>query len=456
LLEAQHLGACGHPEAAAAHLRAARELAANYRIRQALDLVSRGLGFASQEADRCDLLLMRADCLRDLGESERSVQACGEALHAAQNDAQRCRAWIGMAAGLRILDRYERALAALDHALPLASAVGDTRALIHIHSLRGNIHFPRGDLANCLAAHEEARRLALEIGAPVEEARALSGVGDAYYQSARIRTARDYYTRCVKLARQHGLMQVEAMNLSMVAVTSLFCGETGEVADQCRQALDLAIRIGEFRAEMLSYDIQVALHFFRGDYESALACAERTLELSRRLGARRFEGEALMTIALARHLLQDHDEVEQLLEQSWAIVKETSLPYNGAWVLAVTALVSSDAERRRKALADGEALLARGGVSHNYLHFYDNAIEVALQLEDWAEAQRYATALENYTAGEPLTWTDLVAARGRVLARWGSGERSATLREEAKALADSFKQMGAPAPAAALGALAGA
>jgi hypothetical protein len=43
-----------------------------------------------------------------------------------------------------------------------------------------------------------------------------------------------------------------------------------------------------------------------------------------------------------------------------------------------------------------------------------------------------------------------------VLARWGSCERSATLREEAKALADSFKQMGAPAPAAALGALAGA
>jgi hypothetical protein len=62
----------------------------------------------------------RGDALRDLGETERSVQTFGEALHTAQNDSQRCRAWIGIAGGLCILDLYNRALAALEQAEALA------------------------------------------------------------------------------------------------------------------------------------------------------------------------------------------------------------------------------------------------------------------------------------------------------------------------------------------------
>lgn len=450
ILEAQHLDAAGHPGAPAAYLRAARELAAGYRTRQALDLISRGLGLAPQESERCDLLLARADCLRDLGETERSVQACGEALHAAQNDAQRCRAWIGIAAGLRILDRYDRALAALDHALPLAQVLGDTHALMQIHSLRGNIHFPRGDIANCLAAHEEARRLALEIGAPAEEARALSGLGDAYYQSARVRTARDYYGRCVKLARAHGLTRIEATNLPMVAITGFYCGETDAAVELCREALAQSTRIGDFRAELLAYNVLASVHYYRGEHAAALASAERALELSQRLGTRRFEARALMMIALARHAAGDARTDETLLDSAWSIVQETGPHFSGPWILGAMTLVLRDEARQRQALADGEALLAKGCVSHNHFHFYQYAIDFALQTAQWDEAERLAAALENYTAAEPLTWTDLIAARGRVLARVGRGERSASLKQEAQALAASLREMALEPAARAL------
>lgn len=450
MLEAQHLGAAGHPGAPAAYLRAARELAAGYRTRQALDLISRGLGLAPQESERCDLLLARADCLRDLGETERSVQACGEALHAAQNDAQRCRAWIGIASGLRILDRYDRALAALDHALPLAQALGDTHALMQIHSLRGNIHFPRGDLANCLAAHEEARRLALEIGAPAEEARALSGLGDAHYQSARVRSARDYYGRCVKLARAHGLTRIEATNLPMVAIAAFYCGETDTAVDQCREGLAQSTRIGDFRAQMLAHNVLASVHYYRGEHQASLASAERALELSQRLGTRRFEARALMMIAVARHAGGHAGTDESLLDSAWNIVQETGPNFSGPWILGAMTLVLRDEARRRRALADGEALLAKGCVSHNHFHFYQYAIDFALETGQWDEAERYAAALENYTASEPLTWTDLIAARGRVLARAGRGERSESLRQEAQALAASLTAMALEPAAKAL------
>jgi DNA-binding SARP family transcriptional activator len=442
ILEAQHLGAAGHPGAAAAFLRAARDLAASYLTRRALDLVSRGLGFAFQEGDRCDLLLVRGEALRDMGESERSIQAFGEALHLAQNDAQRCRAWTGIAAGLRIIDRYDRALAALDHAEPLARALGDSRALMHIHSLRGNIHFPRGDIEGCLAAHEEARRLALEIGAPSEEARALGGLGDAHYQAARIRTARDYFERCIQIARQHGLARVEAMNLPMLGITSFYCGEPRSTVRLCREALDHAIRIGDFRAELLAYDVQAGALYYLGDHESSLNSAERTLELTRRIGARRFEAEALVSMALNRHALDAGGEIDELLDQAWRIVEEIGPNYNGPWVQAAIALVSRDGQRRRDALAKGEQLLAQGCVSHNYFHYYQHAIDVALDMGDWNAAERYASALADYTAREPLPWTDLISARGRTLARFGRGERSASVKQELCVLAQELSKAG--------------
>jgi len=67
-------------------------------------------------------------------------------------------------------------------------------------------------------------------------------------------------------------------------------------------------------------------------------------------------------------------------------------------------------------LQEGEDLLERGCVSHNYLEFYHLGIEVALGIGDASRALRYAAQLEAYTRDEPVPWADLVIARGRALA----------------------------------------
>jgi hypothetical protein len=103
-------------------------------------------------------------------------------------------------------------------------------------------------------------------------------------------------------------------------------------------------------------------------------------------------------------------------------------------------MASDDLSVRRKALAQGEAQLALGCVSHNYFHFYQMAIDVALELGEWEEAERYACALERYTAQEPLPWTNFVIARGRALVRFGRNERGDRLRSELQALRDDAAQ----------------
>jgi hypothetical protein len=76
------------------------------------------------------------------------------------------------------------------------------------------------------------------------------------------------------------------------------------------------------------------------------------------------------------------------------------------------------------ALERGEALLREPCLSHCHLHFYRDAIQVSLDAQTWAEALRYAGALESYTSAEPLPWALLVIQRARALAAIGSGKHT--------------------------------
>jgi tetratricopeptide (TPR) repeat protein len=437
VLEARHLGAAGSPGAYAAYMRAARVEAASYRIEHALELIGRALAFAAGERERCDLVLLRGELQRDHGQTAKSVQSFGEALHLAQDDSQRLRAWIGIAGGLRILDIYDRALAALVNAERLALALGERKALINIYSLRGNVYFPLGDIESCLRAHEEARRLATEIGAPADEARALGGLGDAYYQSARILTARGYFERCIALAREHGMTRTEINNLPMLGVMHLYCNELDKSAEFSQQALEIAMRIGDHRTEALARVVLGNLYQNSGRDAECYAECEQALKLSRGLGAARFEADALTGMGMACIGLGRPAEARRLLDQAHALVEQIGPTYTGPWVLGAVALANEDPLVRRKALAKGEEQLALGCVSHNYFHFYQLAIDVALELGEWDEVERYANALEHYTAREPLPWTSFIIARGRALARFGRNERGANLRAELQSLRDN-------------------
>jgi hypothetical protein len=120
-------------------------------------------------------------------------------------------------------------------------------------------------------------------------------------------------------------------------------------------------------------------------------------------------------------------EALELLEEAMAISRETGLGFHGPNILGALAEAAEDPQQRRRALAEGEAIIREGAVGHNHLRFYPDAITTALDLGEWDEAERYAKALEDYTRPEPLPWSDFFAARGRALAaigRDGGDERA--------------------------------
>jgi len=106
----------------------------------------------------------------------------------------------------------------------------------------------------------------------------------------------------------------------------------------------------------------------------------------------------------------------------------------GPVVLGYRALYAVADAEARGALAEAEAVLAKGCVGHNYFWFYRDAIETSLRARRWAEALRYAQALADYTAAEPLPWSDFNIARARALAAFGHGDRGIPLQAELAAL----------------------
>lgn len=435
VLAAQHLDRAEDPGAPAAYLAAARHQAAGYHNERALALVERGLAIADDGGDRHALACRRGDLLQDLGRIAESIEVFQWALEIAGDDLQRCQARIGLAAGLRVADRYDEALSALEQAQAVATARGSDVELARIHYLRGNVSFPMGRIEDCRREHELSLEHARRAGSPESQARALSGLGDAYYAAGRLLTAGGYFAQCVALAGQHGLGRIEVANRSMAALTRLFTCDVDGALQSARDAVAMASRVGHQRAEMVASEIAHMILYEIGDIDAAEPHTRRALELSRRLGARRFEAEDLSFLAQILRCRGRRDEALTLLDEALAISREVGMKYMGALILGEIAGTTDDPQRRAAVLAEAEEHLGQGSVSHAYLWFYQCAIDVHLEVGAWSAAERCAQALADYTRAEPMPWSDFYVARGLALAAWGSGTRSDAVLAEIRRLA---------------------
>jgi hypothetical protein len=289
-------------------------------------------------------------------------------------------------------------------------------------------------------AHERALAFARQAGSPVDEARAFGGVGDALYQRGRMRSARDHFAKCVVEARAHGDVGLALSNAPMLALTRAVCGEARQALEDCDAIAAEAARFGDPRSELLARDIEAMFSLYRGDYDRMRRASDRGLALARQLGARRFEAELMTLQGHAIGELGGTADAQVLLQRASALALEVARTYCAPWCLGIQALHTPNVERARELLAQGEALLAAGCVSHNHLEFRRAAMEFGLRHGDLRETRRHAAALRAYTRDEPLAWSDLVIRRAEYLAdraeepsRAGLAERRAALVRDIEA-----------------------
>jgi tetratricopeptide (TPR) repeat protein len=373
---------------------------------------------------------LRGRVLQDLGSIVESIEAYGQALDFAKNDAERCRAWLGQAGSMRITDQFDAAFKALEQAETAASRLGLTAELARVHYLRGSLYFPLGRIDGCLHEHELALRHAELAGSAELEARALSGLADAHSMSARIKTAHSYFDHCIQIAREHGFGRIEVANRHMRGIMRYYQNELRGAVDDTLGGAEGAAKVGQQRAEMVARAASGYILPDLGELDRAKEQCEQALSLARHLGARRFEASSLRHLARVVAAQGHRAQALALLDEAYTIGSESGITFAGPWVLGAVAVITDDPDKRRWALDEGEKVLGRGCVFHNYFWFYRDGIEVSLETADWAGLDRYASALERFTRAEPVPWTSFFIARGRALAVYYQGRRDqATIRE---------------------------
>ncbi len=443
VLRAEHLDRAEDAAAPGAYLEAAREQASDYRFDRAWTLAERGIELARDAADAYALTCLQGELLRDLGSVPESIEAYRTALDIAGDDAQRCRAWIGLAAGMRVLDRYDEALEALEQAETIARGLGLDLERSQVHYYRGSLYFPLGNIEGCLKEHEQALAHSRRAHSPEWEARALSGLGDAYYSQGRMITSLKHFRTCIELCRKHGFGRIEVGNRYMIAWNRLYLNEVRGALDDALPGVEAAITVGDQRAEIVARLAAGRVLFEMADSAAAEAQLQKGLELADALGATRFR--PFFMIYLARIWAQQEarrGEVLRVMNEALDTSRRTGVTFVGPWVFSTLALVGGDPTERRRALEEGEKMFETACVGHNYLAFYRDAMEVALESADWDGVERYAAALEDYTRPEPLPLTDFFIARGRALAAHGQGGRGDATMAEIARLRDEARRVG--------------
>jgi tetratricopeptide (TPR) repeat protein len=432
-LQGDHLAAAGDPTATLAYLRAAESEQRAHRLDRALSRALQARETAVHAADLVESCALLGSVYLAKGRTDDAIAAYRESIDLAATGTARARAWLGLAASLRVCDRYEEALSALTHAERAAAADDDPKLLAQLWTLRGNLHFPRGEIDACLAAHERAREYAQRSGSPEDLARSLGGLGDAQYQRGHMQTARRLFAECVALSEQHGLAGLRLAYLPMLAVAAGYMGEYASALQVAEEAIATARRIGDPRAELLGLSIRGNFQIARGEYADAEQACARSVELAHSIGARRFEAEALALRALALSHLNRRDDALPLATRAAELAREVCPTYCGPWACAVLASMTDDPAACRALLDEGERLLEAGCVSHNHLDYRPIAIDVCLRHGETAAALHHADALERYTADEPLAPSSFHVERARLLVQARGSQRDPTLAEKLSA-----------------------
>jgi len=392
LLYAKHLDKAESENAANAYLDAAKHLMKLYQYDSAEKMVCRGLEIASKAEDIFDLSICHADCLREQGQTQASLETFIAAEQQAISPKQQCQALIGQGFALRLLDRHDEVLSLIKTTEPLAESLKNIEAVAFLHYLRGNAFFFLGDIDNCLIAHQQAEALAADQKLPIIQARALSGIADAYYAMGHLITAEQQYRRCIALCKQHNLISDITANQVMIGAILGYLNRVDDAEQILLETLELAQKFRNRRAEAMSLGELSYVQYQANEQESARFYANQCLQLAKQIGSNRIQCDAFLYLGTI-------DKNEALLEQAYSIASTNPFGkyYMSSWILAVQAWITEDPNKRIWALQEGEKLLSKQALSHNQLHFYRYAIESCLVTKDFDKSQYYMDALGRYT-----------------------------------------------------------
>lgn len=409
VLAAQHLHKARQPHAPAALLAAARARHEDFDHEAALSLLLMYGGIDYAARDEHAHAMMLGDVHAKMGSMPQARQAYEHAVALAPDEVSRLKAKVALAGVLNVLEELVAEEALIDEALPQAKAANALAQLAALHYLKGNLYFPRGDVARSRMHHGLAMEVAQQAGAARLQAQALSGLGDSFYAEGLMHTANDHFVRCLRLCDEHSLRDIEASNRFMLATTQIYLSQTPEALMEAVASAVLARRVGNRRAELVSRLTASWIELGCGRPQEALFHIHEGLMICRAMGAMRFE--PFLQEAQARALYASGDEVQaqRVIQLALEGVERLKLhAFIGPWVMGTWALLHSQDERAMLMIERGQAQIERGCVAHNVYRFHASAMEVCTLRGQHEAARRLGENWLQSTGREPTPWVRLL------------------------------------------------
>jgi len=335
--------------------------------------------------------------------------------------AQEVSLLLDMVASMRIVERSSEAMEALDLAERLSQQDGNISDLIRIHYLRGSMYFPTGNTDGCLREHNKARDLAREANSPADEARALSGIGDAHFLLGQITKAENHFDQAVEICRKHDLPEIEAPNLAMCGHMQLYLANADAALSNVTRAVEIATGLGNRRVEMLSQGSMLAkIHIEMGNWDEAITMSEVALEIAEDLGANRYKPMYLAHMAHALAAFGRTQEAAVAGERALELIRRENA-YSGGIVFGTLAGVTEDRTQAEAYIAEGLQSLDEHSPAHNHLWFHHHVMYAAVSWKDWQRVHEHADHLSAYAKSRDIPWADYHVKRCRGLAAAGGG-----------------------------------
>jgi hypothetical protein len=196
------------------------------------------------------------------------------------------------------------------------------------------------------------------------------------------------------------------------------------------------------RAELIALHVLMMVAVEADRPQDGLPHVARARQIVAELGAWRFEGE---NVIFGAQLEARHGRprlAAEMAREAVALCRQHALSYMGAVALGIGAALTDDPAERDAWLVEGEALLQRPTLGHNHFFFRRNAIEATIAAGRTDEARHHANALSEYSAKEPMPFTDMVVRRGVLLADAADGILSANGRAELSELEQRARKAG--------------
>ncbi len=442
-LVAEHLDRAEDVRAAEVYLEAAQEADSQERVSAALELADRGLALAADPGLGFTLTRVRARLLRRLGQRDAAEQAARDALAIATTNAQRARAYVSLAETLRGTPRDGEALSALESAQQ-TSAADDHATRSHIHYLIGSVLFPSGQSQASLEAHEQALSHAKLAGSANAEARALSGLGDAYYIQGDLRRATQHFERCVTVADQLGLARLARVNRVMLSLIRVFMLDRPAAAmNEMMNHAQLAHEELDLSGEAVARSSAMFGAILCSDAREREAIARQVVDIARRSGRHRLGVAAAAYVVEAQVAQGKAVDADRQLDAIYERCAEMDVPFAALNLLGPMLASASDDERRTRLFDEADQVLDGGRyVSHCLYSFCRFALDVCLQTRRFDRVERYASILERYSQPHEVCWGGYFAEWARTLSQWQRGHRDATIQRALLALGETARANG--------------